>query len=183
MLRVPGTYATIQAAVDAAHPGDLVLIAPGVYHENVKVADMHGRIVLRGLDRNRVVLDGGNRLSDGIAIHADGVAVENLTVRRYLVNGVVWSPSGEYGGRQRLQGWRGSYLTAWCHLREEERVFRMDRITRADPVPSLPRARRPVPEVKVDGHETRLPESVLSNTDIGLSRAAETVEPTRRSGG
>jgi len=58
-------------------------------------------------------------------------------------------------------GPNGSYLTAWCHLRQDERVFRMDRITRADPVPSLPRARRAVPEVKVDGHETKLPESAL----------------------
>ena len=86
-------------------------------------------------------------------------------------------------------GPNGSYLTAWCHLRQDERVFRMDRITHADPLPSLPRARRPVREVKVDGHETKLPESVLRpeeilpNTDIGLSRAAETVGTARHSGG
>ena len=29
----------------------------------------------------------------------------------------------------------GSYLTAWCHLRRDDRVFRMDRITRAEPGP------------------------------------------------
>lgn len=113
MLRVPGSYATIRAAVAAARPGDLVLIAPGVYHESVDVGEDHGRIVLRGLDRNRVVLDGQDRLGNGIAINADGVAVENLTVRRYLVNGVVWAPSGEYGGGRPLQGWRGSYITAY----------------------------------------------------------------------
>ena len=86
-------------------------------------------------------------------------------------------------------GPNGSYLTAWCHLRQDERVFRMDRITRADPVPSLPRARRSVPEVKVDGHETKLPESalrpedLLPNTDIGLSRGPETLETAHRTGG
>ena len=113
VLRVPGRYATIQAAVDAARPGDLVLIAPGVYHQNVEVGDKHGRIVVRGVDRNRVVLDGQDKVASGIAIHAGGVAVENLTVRRYLVNGVVWSPSGEYGAGRSLQGWRGSYITAY----------------------------------------------------------------------
>lgn len=113
VLRVPGSYATIKAAVDAARPGDLVLISPGVYHESVDVGRNHGRIVLRGLDRNRVVLDGQNRLGNGIAIHADGVAVENLTVRRYVVNGVVWSPSGAADTRRPLQGWRGSYITAY----------------------------------------------------------------------
>ena len=33
-------------------------------------------------------------------------------------------------------GPNGSYLTAWCHLRRDDRVFRMDRITRAERVPS-----------------------------------------------
>jgi len=113
VLRVPQTYATIQAAVDAARPGDLVLIAPGVYHQSVTVSTGRDRIVLRGLDRNRVVLDGQNRLGSGITIHADGVAVENLTVRRYLVNGVVWTPSFGYGGGRAIQGWRGSYITAY----------------------------------------------------------------------
>jgi Right handed beta helix region len=113
ILRVPEKYRTIQAAVDAADPGDLVLIRPGVYHEDVTVSDERERIVIRGLDRNRVVLDGRDRLGDGIAVHADGVAVENLTVRRYLVNGVVWSPAGASGGGRPLQGWRGSYITAY----------------------------------------------------------------------
>lgn len=112
VLRVPSQYPTVQRAVDAAGPGDLVLIAPGTYRESVVVAPGRREIVIRGEDRNRVVLDGGGRLGDGIAIHADGVAVENLTVRDYLVNGVVWSPPpGGERGRQ-LQGWRGSYLTA-----------------------------------------------------------------------
>lgn len=33
--RVPSDYATIQAAIDAATPGDLILIAPGNYAENL----------------------------------------------------------------------------------------------------------------------------------------------------
>jgi parallel beta-helix repeat protein len=112
ILRVPEKYGTIQAAVDAARAGDLVLIRPGVYNESVTIGDGHERIVIRGLDRDRVVLDGQNRLGDGIAVHTDGVAVENLTVRRYLVNGVVWSPAGESGDRP-IRGWRGSYITAY----------------------------------------------------------------------
>ena len=31
---IPGQYQTIQAAVDAAQPGDWILVAPGDYHEN-----------------------------------------------------------------------------------------------------------------------------------------------------
>jgi hypothetical protein len=65
----------------------------------------------------------------------------------------------------------------------------MDRITRAEPTPSLPRPQRIVPEPVVDGHETKLPESalrpedLLPNTDIGLSRRSATVGASRRPGG
>src|SRR6266508_1127500 len=85
-------------------------------------------------------------------------------------------------------GPNGSYLTAWCHLRRDDRVFRMDRITRAEPTPSLPRPQRIVPETIVDGHETKLPasalrpEDLLPNTDIGLSRDPETVGLSRHPG-
>src|SRR5258708_38230188 len=57
-------YQHIQDAVDAASPGDWILIAPGVYHE--KGHDGDGVLVakpglhIRGLDRNRVIIDGTN---------------------------------------------------------------------------------------------------------------------------
>jgi predicted DNA-binding transcriptional regulator YafY len=86
-------------------------------------------------------------------------------------------------------GPNGSYLTSWCHLRQDLRVFRLDRIGRADPIPSPPHPQRVAPEPVVDGHQTRLPGSALRgedrvpNTDIGVSRHRETVEAARRRGG
>ena len=86
-------------------------------------------------------------------------------------------------------GPNGSYLTAWCGLRQDDRVFRMDRVTRAEQTPTQPRPRHGAPDLKVDGHETKLPESalgsenVLPNTDIGLSRATGTVGVARQTGG
>jgi hypothetical protein len=38
--RVPEDHDTIQAAVDAARPGDLVLVGPGVYREEVRVLNI-----------------------------------------------------------------------------------------------------------------------------------------------
>ena len=68
-----GQYATIQSAVNAAKPGDWILVAPGDYHEAadssglpvnpthgdsggvlISTADVH----LRGMDRSGVVVDG-----------------------------------------------------------------------------------------------------------------------------
>jgi hypothetical protein len=107
---VPAEYPTIQAAVDAAQPGDLVRIAPGLYHEQVVVPATKRDVVLRGTDRNRVVLDGGDgRRHEGIVIHGDGVAVENLTVRGFGSDAILVTPPPD--AKQPLRGWRVSYVT------------------------------------------------------------------------
>src|SRR5215467_11813023 len=61
---IPGQFQTIQAAVNAARPGDWILIAPGDYHENgsadpelpagvlIRTSGIH----VRGLDRNSVIV-------------------------------------------------------------------------------------------------------------------------------
>lgn len=102
-VRVPEDHETIQAAVDAAKPGDLVLIGPGVYHEAVEVATED--LTIRGLDRNEVILDGEFELDNGFRmLETDGVAIENITARNYTSNGFYWSG---------VTGYRGSYLTAY----------------------------------------------------------------------
>jgi parallel beta-helix repeat protein len=104
-------FGTVQGAVDAARPGDLVLVDAGTYREAVVIET--DRLVVRGADRNAVVLDGAGRLPNGIEVRSDQVAVENLTVRDYTVNGVLFS--GPYGSdipQDGPVGWRASYVTA-----------------------------------------------------------------------
>lgn len=89
LLDVPSSFSTIQSAVDDASPGDIIEISPGTYRESVIVTT--NGIVIRGRDRNQVILDGGYRMSNGIYVAADGVRVENLTVRAFTQNGVIFS--------------------------------------------------------------------------------------------
>ena len=100
---MPADAKTIQAGVDRAAPGDLVLVSPGVYQEAVTVGT--DGIVLRGVDRNRTILDGEFERENGVnVVGADGVAVENLTARNFTENGFFWNG---------VLGYRGSYLTAY----------------------------------------------------------------------
>jgi plastocyanin len=102
-INVPADAPTIQAGVNRAKPGDLVLVAPGVYKEAVRVTT--DGIVIRGVDRATTVLDGEFTRDNGVfVVGADGVAVENLTARNYKENGFFWNA---------VLGYRGSYLTAY----------------------------------------------------------------------
>ncbi|MEU1274187.1 right-handed parallel beta-helix repeat-containing protein [Streptomyces sp. NPDC005799] len=90
---------SIQKAVDAARPGDTVLVLPGVYHESVKVTTAH--ITLRGVGRRTVIEPGtkkaGDRCSEkgnGICVvgakdrSLKGVTVASLTVSGFSGSGV-----------------------------------------------------------------------------------------------
>ena len=137
-----GAYASIQSAVNAAHPGDWILIAPGDYHEQgnplAGVYITTPGIHLRGMDRNAVVVDGtlpgavrcsadlaaqnfgiGGAGRNGIEVFkVDGVSVENLTTCNF--NGdtygnrgnQIWWNGGDGSGQIGMGSFYGAYLTA-----------------------------------------------------------------------
>lgn len=92
-IHVPTDAPTISAAVSLAQPGDLVLVAPGVYPESVKIAT--AGVTLRGESRDKVVIDGQVLRPNGVVVTAPGVAVENLTVRNNTQNGVLVTGSAK----------------------------------------------------------------------------------------
>ncbi len=112
-------FTTIQAAVNAAAPGDWVLIDVGVYPEPVYVTTPN--LHIRGMDRNGVIVDGQHQAGNGIEVwKADGVWIENLTVRNFdraTLDGEdgneIWWNGGDGSGQIGLQGWYGRYLTTY----------------------------------------------------------------------
>jgi hypothetical protein len=137
---LPGTFSTIQAAVNAAHQGDWILVAPGDYHEtgapDAGVLVTTPGIHIRGLSRNGVIVDGTAAGSspcsaapqaqnpsqtgrNGIEVlKTDGVSVENLTVCNFLGDSggsggnEIWWNGGDGSGTIGLGSFHGAYLTA-----------------------------------------------------------------------
>jgi hypothetical protein len=77
-----GQYTSIQSAVNAAQPGDWILVAPGDYHESAdyqsppsagqlreggfgSVLITKANLHLRGMDRNAVIVDGTSKTAPG----------------------------------------------------------------------------------------------------------------------
>src|SRR5438034_4942577 len=133
---IDGDFGSIQAAVDAAHPGDWILVGPADYHERADYSHAHhappdesgaGVLIqtphlhIRGMDRNRVIVDGtkpgsspcsadsgdqafgptgegGERVGrNGIVVDkVSGVSIDNLTACNFLGEGnQIWWNGGD----------------------------------------------------------------------------------------
>ncbi|MET7859347.1 right-handed parallel beta-helix repeat-containing protein [Streptomyces sp. NPDC005318] len=92
---------SIQAAVDAARPGDTIVVKPGTYHESVLITK--ARLTLRGTPDRTVIMPAAAgtkaanacaKAGNGICVQGkkghtvDGVRLESLTVSGFKKNGV-----------------------------------------------------------------------------------------------
>ncbi|NYT01336.1 MAG: protein kinase, partial [Methanosarcinales archaeon] len=71
-------YRSIQEAIDAAGPGDIIVVASGTYPGSL---DVDKTVILRGVDSGagRPVVDGeGN--GSAVTIMADGVVLEGFSI-------------------------------------------------------------------------------------------------------
>lgn len=70
---------TIQAAVDRARSGDVILVAPGGYDETVTIPRTLSNITIRGMGgRGAAFIEPSTEDASGLICHADDVTIENL---------------------------------------------------------------------------------------------------------
>lgn len=74
VINVPGDYPTIQEGIDAANAGDVVLVAPGTYYEEIT---LKADVVVMGAGEGLSVIDGGNNPGD--VVTAVGNDITNTT--------------------------------------------------------------------------------------------------------
>ena len=104
VIRVPEDARTVQQAIERAHPGDTILLAAGTYPGGYVVPRAKRDLTIKGVDRNRVVLDGADRRKNGFLVRADGVSILNLSAHGFLDNGLYWGAADRF---------RASYVTVW----------------------------------------------------------------------
>ncbi len=87
LVRVPSDVSSLQAAADRVAPGGVIELAPGTYDEGMTISTPD--VTVRGTDRNRTIIDGGGIRPYGVVGIADGLRVQNLTVRNHTLYGVL----------------------------------------------------------------------------------------------
>lgn len=92
-LNVPGTFPTIQAGLNAAASGDIVLVAPGTYFENL-IWPVTNNVKLRGASGSaNTIIDGGGtgRVVDmnTATVYSSITALEGFTIQNGFLNDVL----------------------------------------------------------------------------------------------
>lgn len=125
LIRVPQDVGTVTEAANRVKSGQTILISPGSYKESIVIKEPD--VTVRGTDRGGVVFDGEGKKAEGILVIADGVRVENLTVKSYLFNGVLVTGlrDGSSGSARGIDGYSRLDPQKYPPLQR----YRIDRVT------------------------------------------------------
>jgi parallel beta-helix repeat protein len=87
----PGDADAIQDAINAAQPGDTILLKPGTYQEAFRVAKADLRIIgLTAADGSGVIITNPGTTDNGVIVRpgSDGFVLANVTIENFLKNGL-----------------------------------------------------------------------------------------------
>jgi len=104
-LRVPQDYATIGEALAAARPGDVILVAPGMYRENITVGKRE--VALRGYSAETVIIEARYDDAPVVLLRERDVRLSGLTLR------------GGARGCRSTRGPTGACLPTWLSPQTE----------------------------------------------------------------
>ncbi|MBC8277936.1 MAG: T9SS type A sorting domain-containing protein [FCB group bacterium] len=111
-IYIPADYPTIQAGINASSPGDIVLVAPGTYYENLQMSE---GITLMGSGAQNTIIDGQGQTDVVSAIQISSAAIEGFTVRNSQQGG--GSP-GNIGIFFNPQSSAGNKIVRNCVIRD-----------------------------------------------------------------
>ena len=93
ILRVPGLYPSIQSAISAAHPLDVIEVSGGTYYEDLVIANK-SNLTLRAAAGATVIVDAGGSghalLIGGLGTTTTGIMVKKLSLRSSVAGSGVW---------------------------------------------------------------------------------------------
>ncbi len=102
LVRVPTDVATLQEAAGRVAAGGVIEVEPGTYEQSVTISTPD--VTIRGTDRNSTIIDGDGSRPYGVVGIADGIRVQNLTVRNPTFYGVLITGLHDAGGPRANNG-------------------------------------------------------------------------------